>query len=45
MVVSDFGCFNAIDLCQKVPVDSSNTKITKDHMNDAYILSFDYGQV
>ena len=41
---SDSMRFNAINLCQKLPVDSSNTKHTRNHVNDAQIMRFDYGK-
>ena len=44
MVISVSGHFNAINLCQKLPVDSSNTKHTRNHVNDAQIMRFDYGK-
>ena len=44
MVILVSGHLNPIETHQKLPVDSSNAKHTRNHVNDAWIMICDYGK-
>ena len=41
MASHDSACYNAIKPCQKLPVDSYNTKQTTNCVKDAWNMDFD----